>query len=277
MAKRIIKRDAPSPPADGTSPRRTRKPKPAAEPVAITEDRWKHHPHGPIPLTQDVYDAFMSWCPRLSRPLLEDTRPYSPLKAKVGLRLNTTTRVVSDLCRETGSKGVTVFEDMCIRLGPYSEDHFLLCAILTHLGHKTPQPHIFRRLIQASTSPRCLLDPQGSPDAWGIAKERVSAALDAHRQVTMAAWRTGALETSQLMFYSEHFSLCRKTDELEGLRKSLRLSHADDARHDLRRQIATVEAERGELTNRIIDRLGTNPTISCRRLCEINWCVGDLP
>ena len=277
MARRIITRKKLSDTEDGKAAHRRRQPKRHVEPVAITEDRWKHHPHGPIPLTQEVYTAFMNWCPRHARPLLDNTRPCQPLKAKLGLGLNTTWRVVSDLCRVTGQKGVLVLEHMCIRLGSHSEDNFLLCAILTHLGQNSPAPHVFRKLLDTSTSPRCVLDPQGSPQAWGITEERVVAALDAHRKVTMTAWQTGALETSQLKFFSQHFALCRKTDELEDLRKALRLAHADDERRALRSQVASLESELGTLTNQIVDRTATAPTVTSRRLCELNWSVGDIP
>lgn len=276
MAKRIIKTE-PTDTAAGKASRRPRKPRNTIEPVVITEDQWKHHPHGPIPLTQDVYDSFLSWCPLRSRPQLYSTHPWPPLKARVGFRLDTTWRVVSDLCREIGQKGVLVLEHMSIQLGSHSPDHFLLCAILTHLGQATPKPHVFRKLMHTSTSPRCALDPQGSPQAWGIAESRVAAALDAHRQLTVSAWQTGAHETSQLHFYSQHVALCRKSDELEHLRKTLRLTGQSEERLRTRSQITLVEVELSTLTQQSIDRTALSPHFTCRRLCEVNWCVGDLP
>jgi hypothetical protein len=121
------------------------------------------------------------------------------------------------------------------------------------------------------------MDPQGSPGAWGIGEDRVTAALDAHCEMTTKAWQVGSHETSQLCFYSHHVSLCRKTDELEQLRKDHRLTGSPEERQHIRTQIACVESELSMLTKHTVERMETTPRVTRRRLCEVYWCVGDLP
>lgn len=275
MAKRIVKRESKAP-AAGKASRRRRQPEQPVEVHAIKEDRWKGHPFAPIPLTQAVYDSFMSWCPPHLRPPLNSEHQHPPLKAKLGLKL-VPSQAVSDLCRETGQKGVMVLEKMCVQLGPHSFDQFLLCAFLTHLGKSTPKPHVFRKLLNSSTSPRCVLDPQGSPDVWGISEQRVVAALESHHQLTMKAWQDGSHETSQLYFYSYHVAASHKLDKLERLRQNLRLTGSAEERQEIRDRIAALESDLRALTQRNRDRMSATPTATRWRLCEVNWCVGELP